>query len=136
MELTDAHSMRMLLFCLAYLTVFAASGRRPSNCSALQSPDDDKIYTVKEVDVKAKVKNKLEHLPDRKSDCPENVRVSLRVVFRKSGKVTDVTIRKSSGCSYDQAAINAVLKLKFDPAIKNGKQVSQYSDIEYSTTSQ
>jgi TonB family protein len=127
--------MHILLVCFASLTVCATSGWKPSNCSTLQSPDDDKIYTVKEVDVRAKVKNKLEHLPDRKNDCPENVNVSLRVVFRKSGKVTDVTIRKSSGCSYDQEAIKAVLKLKFDPAIKDGRQVSQYSDIEYSTTS-
>lgn len=120
------------------LSVFLASLSVGSVCAtahAGQSPDEDDVYTIDQVDVKAKVKNKLEYLPERKNDCPDPVQVSLRVVFRKSGKVTDVTIVKSSGCSYDQEAIKAVRKLKFDPAVKAGQQVSQYSDIEYRTTS-
>lgn len=127
--------MPVLLVCLASLTVCATSSWNPRPLFTFQSPDDDKVYTVKEVDVKAKVKNRMENLPRRKNDCPENVSVSLRAVFRKSGKVTDVIIRKSSRCSYDQEAIEAVLRLKFDPAIKDGKQVSQYSEIEFNTTS-
>ena len=99
-----------------------------------QSSSDDPIYTVDQVDVKAKVKNQLENLPNAKNDCPIPVYVSLRVVLRKSGKVTDLTVVKSSGCSYDQEAIRVVKKLKFNPAIKSGQQVSQYSNIEYNTS--
>jgi TonB family protein len=126
--------VHLLLVCLASLTVCATSNLNPGRISKFQAPDDDKIYTIKEVDVKAKIKNQMEHLPRRKNDCPDNVSVTLRAVFRMSGKVTDVIIRKSSRCSYDQEAIEAVLQLKFDPAIKDGKQVSQYSDIEFNTT--
>ena len=94
----------------------------------------DPVYTVDQVDVKAKVKNQLDNLPDANNDCPIPVAVSLRVVLRKSGKVTDVTVVKSSGCSYDQEAIKVVKKLKFNAAMKSGQPVSQYSDIEYKTT--
>jgi TonB family protein len=94
----------------------------------------DPVYTVDQVDVRAKLKNQLEHLPDALNDCPIPVGVSLQVVLRKSGKVTDVTVVKSSNCSYDREAIKAVKKLKFDPAIKSGQPVSQFSNIEYNTT--
>lgn len=93
--------------------------------------DDDKVYTVDQVDVKAKIKNKTENIPKQPSDCPDKLQVSLRIVLRKSGSVTDVTVVKSSGCSYDQEAVRTVRKLKFDPAIKAGQQVSQYLDFEY-----
>src|SRR5689334_12656335 len=43
--------------------------------------EDDKVYTAKEVDVKAKVKNRLDNPPEYKSDCPRGGgRVSLRVI--------------------------------------------------------
>ena len=95
--------------------------------------DDDKIYTVKEVDVKAKIKNKLEHLPQRKEDCPETVHATLRIVLHKSGKVTEVIVTKSSGCSYDDEVIKAVRQLRFTPALKDGKPVSQYLVFTYDT---
>lgn len=99
-----------------------------------QTANDDPIYTVDQVDVRAKVKNQLEHLPDALEDCPIPVDVSLRVVLRKSGKVTDITVVKSSGCSYDREAIKAVKRLKFDAALKSGQPVSQLTNIQYNTT--
>ena len=99
-----------------------------------QSVADDPVFTVDQVDVRAKIKNQLEHLPDALEDCPIPVGVSLQVVLRKSGKVTDITVLKSSGCSYDREAIKAVKKLKFVAAIKSGQPVSQRSNIEYNTT--
>jgi TonB family protein len=95
---------------------------------------DDPVYTRDQVDVPAKLKNQLEHLPDALDDCPIPVGVSLRFVLRKSGKVTDIAVVKSSGCSYDREAIKAAKQLKFDPAWKSGKPVSQFSTIEYNTT--
>lgn len=109
---------------LVVLTLFFACA------SAL---DDDKVFLAQEVDVKAKIKNKLESLPTRKNDCPETVQVSLKLVLRKTGKVTDITVAQSSGCSYDHEAIKAASKLKFDPALKDGQPVSQYSEIQYKT---
>ena len=125
--------LHSLFVLLTSLLVCAVCIGHPINTRGLQSPDEDKIYTVNEVDVRANVKNKLEHLPDRKSDCPDTVQVSLRVILRKSGKVTDITVIKQSGCSYDQEAIQAARKLKFDPAMKGGQPVSQFLEVEYKT---
>ena len=123
----------ILVVWLISLLVCAICIGRPINMHGMQSPEEDKIYTVNEVDVKANIKNQMEHLPNRKSDCPDMVQVSLRVVLRKSGKVTDITVLKASGCSYDQEAIKVVRMLRFDPAMKAGQPVSQVSEIEYKT---
>ncbi len=101
--------------------------------SAIQTDPNERVYTADEVDVKAKVKNKLEHLPERKNDCPDPVETTLRVVLHKSGKVTEVVVIKRAGCSYDQEAIKAARWLKFIPAMKYGVPVSQYSEIVYET---
>ena len=111
----------------------ACTSAMPVAKPAAQSADDDKVYWAQEVDVKAKIKNKLDSLPTRKSDCPESVQVTLTLVLRKSGKVTDITVLESSGCSYDREAIKAVSKLKFEPALKDGHPVSQYSEVKYKT---
>ena len=117
-----------LTLCLAYVSAMAVA----TPISA-QSPDDDKVFLAQEVDIKAKIKNKLDSLPTKKSDCPESVQVILNLVLRKTGKVTDITVLQSSGCSYDREAIKAASKLKFDPAVKDGQPVSQYSEIIYKT---
>ena len=113
-----------LLTCLADL---AAQNPKPT-------PGDvgkDRVYTAQEVDVKAKVTNQLENLPGLRSDCPDRGKVSLTAVLRKWGKVTDIKLTKSIGCSFDKQAIDAVRKLKFRPALKDGQPVSQLSVIEY-----
>ena len=95
--------------------------------------DDDKVYTITEVDVKAKITNKLEHLPQHKRDCPEAVEAKVRAVLHKSGKVTEVIVTESSKCSYDEEVVKVVKKLKFTPALKDGQPVSQYLVLEYNT---
>lgn len=92
--------------------------------------EENKVYTDKEVDIKANV-NKLEARAQFKSDCPDEVDVILRLTLHKSGKVTDVTLIKGGGCSFDIEAIKAVRTLKFTPAMKNGRPVSQYLEYEF-----
>lgn len=103
--------------------------------STAQADEDNKVYTSKEVDAKAKIRNKLEHLPQRKEDCRSQVRAKARAVLHKSGKVTEVVIQESSGCSYDAEVVRVVRLLKFTPAMKDGHPVSQYSELEYKTNS-
>lgn len=95
----------------------------------------EKVYTSDEVDVKARIKNRLEHLPERKNDCPDPVEAKVRVILHKSGKVKDVVLTASAGCSYDDEVIKVVKKLKFVPARKDGQPVSQYSEVVYETHS-
>lgn len=60
------------------------------------------------------------------------LRVAVRAVLRKSGKVTEAELVKGSGCSsYDTDAIRAVTNVKFSPALKDNRSVSQYQIFEY-----
>jgi len=94
--------------------------------------NEDPVYTIHEVDVKAKVTNSsVRKAPEFRSDCPARGKVSLTAVFRKSGQVTDVKLTKSLGCSFDKLALEAARKLKFKPALKAGQSVSQLTVIEY-----
>ena len=103
----------------------------PSQERKSQDADEGHVYTAKEVDVKAKFTNKTEHLPEVGRDCPREGLVRLRIVLHKSGRVTEVTIIKGTGCSFDEAAVEAARKLKFTPAVKAGESVSQYQTVEY-----
>ena len=95
--------------------------------------NQDRIYTVKEVDVKAKIKRPAD-TPQPGHDCLEfnypRV-VVLKIVLHKSGIVSDVTLVKKSGCSYDRDAIRVARKIEFVPAKKDGQDVSQYLMVEY-----
>ena len=81
--------------------------------------------------MKAKITNKTENLPVVGTDCPREGMVTLRIILHKSGEVTEVTLIKGMGCSYDQATLETARKLKFTPAVKDGQQVSQYQIFEY-----
>lgn len=126
----------IVVFMQTCLFVSAAQIGNQNSTPSLQEHEkgasaEDKVYTYKEVDQKAQIKNKLKNLPRLNSDCPNTVKATLRAILHKSGKVIEVTLIKGAGCSYDREAIKAVRKLKFIPAMKDGKLVSQYIDIEY-----
>ena len=117
----------------------SAQGKDPSPTPSpekreKEEPAEDKIYSVKEVDVRAKVIRLTDDLPKPGADCPGRTRflVAVIAVLRKSGKVTDTELVKESGCSsYDQDAIRAVRNVKFNPALKANRPVSQYQRFEY-----
>ena len=111
---------------------------RPSpEKSEKEEPFEDRIYSAKEVDVKAKVMRFGVDPPSPGTDCRGRTRllVSVTAVLRKSGKVTEVEVVRESGCtSYDNDAIRVVRKLKFDPASKDNQPVSQYQRFEFLLT--
>ena len=93
--------------------------------------DEDKVYLPKEVDVMVKVETQVvEGVPRIAKDCPKRGMVSVGAVLRKTGKVTDVKLIKGVGCSFDQQEIERIKKLKFTPARKSGRKVSQYVYFE------
>ena len=99
-----------------------------------EEPTEDPIYSATEVDVRAKVIRPLDDPPTPGSDCRGRLRllVVVRAVLRKSGKVTEVELVKGSGCSrYDTEAIRVVQNLKFNPALKDNRPVSQYQRFEF-----
>jgi TonB family protein len=115
------------------LGLYATHAQQPKPTPSPSPKDQDRIYTAKEVDVKAKIKQTTD-TPQPGRDCFEfdypRV-VLLRVVLHKSGVVSDVTLVKKSGCSYDKDAIRVARKIRFEPAKKNGQNVSQYLMVQY-----
>ena len=135
----------LLQLALSFAVFFAggfqasAQGKDPSPTPSPEEHQkeertEDPIYSAREVDVRAKVRFPLDDPPTPGSDCRGRLRllVMLSAVLRKSGKVTEVELVKGSGCSrYDTDAIRAVQNIKFDPALKDNRPVSQYQRFDY-----
>lgn len=91
-----------------------------------------KAYVGKDVNQKARLAMKPE--PSYTEDARQNQiagTVVLKCIFRYDGSVTD--IRTVSGLPYGltQKAIEAAKRIKFIPAIKDGKHVSMWMQLEY-----
>lgn len=98
---------------------------------------DDKIYEKSEVDEAPKF---LKKRPPSISGCDAypgmSGKVELRVVFRKSGEVTDVEVVSTSPCAaYNKSALKTVKKIKFKPAIKDAQPVSVRLPVVYTYSS-
>ena len=94
--------------------------------------DPSKIFNPKEVEVKARILSRPE--PQYTEEARKNQvsgTVVLRAVFSSSGQVTN--IRTVSGLPYGltERAIAAARQIRFTPAMKSGRAVSQYIQIEY-----
>jgi TonB family protein len=60
------------------------------------------------------------------------IMIRLKVTFESSGKIGDITVSNASGCEYfDNGAIRVAKKIKFKPAIKDGKPVTVTRTVEY-----
>ncbi|HEX8843555.1 MAG TPA: energy transducer TonB [Pyrinomonadaceae bacterium] len=94
--------------------------------------DLNRIFNPKEVTQKARILSRPE--PQYTEDARKNQvsgTVVLRAVFSSSGQVTN--IRTVSGLPYGltERAIAAARQIRFSPAMKDGRAVSQYIQIEY-----
>jgi TonB family protein len=57
--------------------------------------------------------------------------VILRMIFYSSGAVGNITVVKGLPYGLTEKAIAATKRIKFSPAIKDGRPVSQYIQVEY-----
>jgi len=96
------------------------------------SVDQDIVYSEDEVDVRANILNLRDLMRLGPSpDCRNEAEVTVSMILRKSGEVTDVRVIKSAKCSLDSKGTKSVKKAKFTPAKKNGVAVSQLSSISF-----
>jgi TonB family protein len=107
------------------------SAATPANAMT-QSATADHVYNPKEVTRKAVVVTRAE--PQYSEEARKNQvsgTIVIRAVFSALGKVTNV--RTVSGLPYGltERAVMAAKQIKFLPAVKDGKFVSQYIQIEY-----
>jgi TonB family protein len=138
-------SMRALLsvvmasafLCGCGLFVLAQSGapqnsNQSKNDNQNSSPVEEKIHLVKEVDFKARITKRPapKYTKEAKKQAIEGT-VILRAVLSLNGKVINIHTVVGMPFGLTEKAIEAARKIKFVPAMKDGRPVSQYIQIEY-----
>jgi len=91
-----------------------------------------KIYTGREVDVRARVLTR-EDAPYTEEAREKRVvgKVILKVVFTGLGQVTDIRVVQGLPYGLTQQAIKVARRIIFVPATKDGKYVSMVMQLEY-----
>ncbi|HEY0006442.1 MAG TPA: TonB family protein [Pyrinomonadaceae bacterium] len=94
--------------------------------------DYNKTFQAKDVSQKARILSKPE--PQYTEEARKNQvsgTVVLRAVFASNGSVTNIRAVSSLPYGLTEKAISAARMIKFMPAMKDGRAVSQYIQIEY-----
>ena len=116
----------LLLAIIVFSVVASASS------TYAQSPDNSNQARQNSQDKPLKIKKKP-HASPRGCDDIGSGRVILKITFDKSAKVTKVVPVRRSGCQrFDESAVDAAKKIRFEPAIKNGEPVTVVKTVEYS----
>jgi TonB family protein len=98
----------------------------------LQSSIAERIFTGKEVDTKARLLKKPEpSYTETARSAGITGTVVLKVVFSSTGQVTNIRIVEELPYGLTQRAIVAAKKIKFIPAMKDGRYVSMWMQLEY-----
>lgn len=122
-----------LIVAFCFLSVSSDSGVSAQGTSA-NVDTDDKVYGSSQVDKKAVIDSKswVASAPSAAGCGKRQGSVLLKVILRKSGKVTDVVVHTPSRCeSFDERAVKAAQKVKFKPAQKGGVPVSEMRVFQY-----
>ena len=60
------------------------------------------------------------------------VKTVLRVTFDATAKITAVEVKSASGCNaFDEESVDAARRIKFEPAIQNGKPITVAKTVVY-----
>jgi TonB family protein len=105
---------------------------RAADTQAQAATDYSKPFSTKELTQRARITSKPEPLyteSARKFGVTGTVRV--RVLLSASGKVSAITVVTRLPHGLTQKAVEAAQKISFDPAVKDGRLVSQYVTIDY-----
>jgi TonB family protein len=112
------------------------TGRNTGGGGTQPSPIDDsdpnKIYNGREVTQKARILSRPEpQYTESARKYQVTGTIVIRAVFYKNGEVTNIKAVKGLPHGLTQNAIAVTRQIKFTPAIKDGRQVSQFIQIEY-----
>ena len=111
---------------------FTPPFKAPASPEPANSDAAEKVFTGKEVQKKIRLGMKPE--PSYTEEARQNAvtgTVVLRCVFRSNGSVTDIRLMTGLPFGLSERAIAAARKIKFIPAIKDGKFVSMWMQLEY-----
>lgn len=95
----------------------------------------EQVFTGKDVDVKARLISKTEptYTKDARDNGVEGV-VIIRAVFSKNGQVEYLRVVQGLPYGLTEQALKAAREIKFVPAMKDGKAVSMWIQLEYNFT--
>jgi TonB family protein len=97
------------------------------------NPDDaDRVYNPPDVTQRARVlfKPEPQYTEEARKNSITGV-VILRVVFSRTGEVTNIRAMQSLQGGLTEKAIAAARQIRFVPATRNGQPVSMYMQLEY-----
>lgn len=109
-------------------------GSRGDGGSSGNNPDDDpaRIYKAPEVNSRPRVISKPEpHYTEAARKNGTTGTVVLRVVFSSSGEVTNIQAVQKLGDGLTEKAMAAARQIRFVPAMRNGRPVSMYMQLQY-----
>jgi TonB family protein len=92
----------------------------------------DRLFSPREVDQKARILSRSE--PQYTEEAREHLvagTVVLRAVFAEDGMVKNIRVVSGLPDGLTERAVAAAQEIKFSPALKDGRAVSQYIQIEY-----
>jgi TonB family protein len=125
-----------LFLGLALGKFFAPGHVTPNRVAVLQpssaSVSETRYFKPSEVDQKARILTRPE--PQYTEEARANLvtgTVVLRAVFSANGEVTNVRLVSGLPDGLTERAVEAAFGIRFVPAIKDGRPVSQYIQIEY-----
>jgi TonB family protein len=97
------------------------------------NPDDpDRVYSSPQVTTRARVISKPEpQYTEEARRAQITGTVILRVVFSRTGQVTNIRPVQSLSGGLTEKAIAAARQIRFVPATRNGQAVSMYMQLEY-----
>ena len=101
--------------------------------TAQKADDGEKVWTGKEVDVRAVIKSRPLPLYPRGMRLYEVAwQVKLRIILGADGEVRDeIEVLEGSRPGFTEEAIKAARRIEFEPAQKDGRPVSQYVTLIY-----
>jgi TonB family protein len=94
--------------------------------------DDSRTFNPKEVDQKARILFRAE--PIYTEEARENMvegTVVLRAIFSSTGQVENIRVVSGLPFGLTEKSVDAARRIQFAPAMKDGRAVSQYIQIEY-----
>ncbi len=119
----------LVFFCL----FFPNSAAYSQIASKSQTPpESERLYKGSEVTVKARVTKKPEpkYTKTARKHAIEGT-VVIRGVFSSAAEITNIHVVSELPDGLTERAVEAAKKIKFIPAVKDGKPVSMWIQLEY-----
>ena len=94
--------------------------------------EEERTFAPRDVDRKARILARAE--PQYTDEARTNMvtgTVVLRAVFSTNGQVTNIRVVNGLPYGLTEKAVDAARLIRFSPAMKDGRPVSQYIQIEY-----